>query len=202
MPSLNKVILIGRLTRDPEQSYSASNLSIVKFSIAVDRPYKDSQTGERKTDFFDCRGFRQTADFVSQYITKGQLVAVEGRVEINKVQGNDGNARYFTNIVCDNVQSLQGRDENGGGGEGGYNNAAPAARNGGGNRGAQQDDGYFDDEEPAPAPRQPARAAAPAPARSEAPAPRAAAPRPAAKPAAKESYPDDDFDDSDPFADE
>ena len=203
MPSLNKIILVGRLTRDPEQSYTASNLSIVKFSIAVDRKYKDSQTGERKTDFFNCKAFRQTADFVSQYITKGQLVAVEGRIEINKIQGNDGNPRYFTDVVCDSVESLQGRDENsaGGGdseGGGGYS-AAPAARNGGGGgRNAQQDDGYFDDE-PAPAPRQPARAAAPAP-RSEAPAPRAAAPRPAAKP--KESYPDDDFDDSDPFADE
>ena len=207
MPSLNKIVLIGRLTRDPEQSYTSSNLSVVKFSIAVDRPYKDSQTGERKTDFFNCRGFRQTADFVSQYITKGQLVAVEGRVEINKIQGNDGNPRYFTDVVCDNVQSLQGRDENnsssGGesGGGGGYGNAAPAARNGGGGRPAQQDDNYFDDEEPAPAPRPAPRAAAP---RSEAPAQRPAAPaaRPAAKPAARETYPDDDFDDSDPFADE
>ena len=205
MPSLNKVILVGRLTRDPEQSYTASNLSIAKFSIAVDRQYKDTQTGERKTDFFDCRAFRQTADFVSQYITKGQLVAVEGRVEINKVAGQDGNPRYFTNIVCDRVESLQGRDENsaGGGdsGGGGYGNAAPAARNGGGGGRSSQDDNYFDDEEPAPAPRPAARPAAP---RNEAPAARPAAPaqRPAAKPAAKETYPDDDYDDSDPFADE
>ncbi len=207
MPSLNKIVLIGRLTRDPEQSYTASNLSIVKFSIAVDRQYKDSQTGERKTDFFNCKAFRQTADFVSQYITKGQLVAVEGRIEINKIQGQDGNPRYFTDVVCDRVESLQGRGEGESGGDseggGGYS-AAPAARNGGSNRASQQDDGYFDDEEPAPAPRQPVRAAAPrneAPARSEAPAQRPAA-RPAPKPAAKESYPDDDFDDSDPFADE
>ena len=201
MPSLNKIILVGRLTRDPEQSYTASNLSIVKFSIAVDRKYKDSQTGERKTDFFNCKAFRQTADFVSQYVTKGNLVAVEGRIEINKIQGNDGNPRYFTDVVCDSVENLTGRDENnaGGGdseGGGGYS-AAPAARNGGGARPAAQDDGYFDDE-PAPAPRQQARPAAPA--RQEAPAQRPAAPRPAAKP--KESYPDDDFDDSDPFADE
>ena len=208
MPSLNKIVLIGRLTRDPEQSYTASNLSIVKFTIAVDRPYKDSQTGERKTDFFNCRGFRQTADFVSQYITKGQLVAVEGRVEINKIQGNDGNPRYFTDVVCDNVQSLQGRDENSGdgggssgGSGGGSYNAAPAARNGGGNgggRNSQQNDNYFDDEdEPAPAPRPQARAAAPS-----APAQPRPAARPAPKPAPKETYPDDDFDDSDPFADE
>ena len=208
MPSLNKIILVGRLTRDPEQSYTSSNLSVVKFSIAVDRQYKDSQTGEKKTDFFDCRAFRQTADFVSQYITKGQLVAVEGRVEINKVAGQDGNNRYFTNVICDRVESLQGRDNAEGGGDSGsggsgYNNAAPAARSGGG--GAQNDDGYFDDEEPAPAPRQPARQQA-AP-RSEAAAPRAAAPkaatpRPAAKPAAAYPADDDDFDDSDPFADE
>ena len=201
MPSLNKIVLIGRLTRDPEQSYTASNLSIVKFSIAVDRQYKDAQTGERKTDFFNCKAFRQTADFVSQYITKGQLVAVEGRIEINKIQGNDGNPRYFTDVVCDRVESLQGRGDSaeggdGDGGGGGYSAAPPARNGGGGGRSAQQDDGYFDDE-PAPAPRQPARAAAPA--RQEAPAQRPAA-RPAPKP--KESYPDDDFDDSDPFADE
>lgn len=210
MPSLNRVILVGRLTRDPEQSYTASNLSIAKFTIAVDRQYKDTQTGERKTDFFDCRAFRQTADFVSQYITKGQLVAVEGRVEINKVPGQDGTSRYFTNIVCDRVESMQGRDENSGSGDaggGGSYNAAPAARNGGGNGGGRsnaQDDNYFDDEEPAPAPRPAARAATPAAPRSEAPAPRPSAPaqRPAPKPAAKETYPDDDFDDSDPFADE
>ena len=203
MPSLNKIILVGRLTRDPEQSYTASNLSIVKFSIAVDRKYKDSQTGERKTDFFNCKAFRQTADFVSQYITKGQLVAVEGRIEINKIQGNDGNPRYFTDVVCDSVESLQSRAESEGGdaGGGGYN-AAPAARNGGGSgggRNSQGDDGYFDDEDEAPAPAPAPRQAAP---RAAAPAAARPAARPAAKPAARETYPDDDFDDSDPFADE
>ena len=197
MPSLNKIILVGRLTRDPEQRFTASNLSIATFTIAVDRQYKDSQTGERKTDFFRCKAFRQTADFVTQYVTKGQLVAVEGRVEINEVVGQDGVKKYFTDVVCDRVESLQGRDDNAGGGDsgGGYN-AAPSTRNGGG-RASQQDDGYFDDEDdaaPAPAPRQ----AAP---RAAAPAARPAA-RPAAKPAARETYPDDDFDDSDPFADE
>ena len=202
MPSLNKIILVGRLTRDPEPRTTTSGLTIATFSIAVDRQYKD-QGGERKTDFFRCKAFRQTADFVTQYVTKGNLVAVEGRVEINEVVGQDGAKRYFTDVVCDRVEQLQPRE--GGGGSydeegGGYSaapqrNAAPASKARGGD-----DEGYFDDDEPAP---RPARAAAPAPAQRSAPAPAPKAAAPARKPApAASSYPDDDFDDSDPFADE
>ena len=210
MPSLNKIVLIGRLTRDPEQRTSTSGLTISTFTIAVDRQYKDSQTGERKTDFFRCKAFRQTADFVGQYVTKGRLVAVDGRVEINEVVGQDGAKRYFTDVACDRVELLDSQRDTDGGGSygdsngGGYSNAptrsAPSAPKPAAAQ--EEDDGYFDDEEPAPAPRQPARAAAP---RSEAAAPRSAppkaAPRPATKPAPA-TYPDEDFDDSDPFADE
>ncbi len=202
MPSLNKIVLIGRLTRDPEQRTASTGLTISSFTIAVDRQYKD-QSGERKTDFFRCKAFRQTADFVGQYVTKGNLVAVEGRVEINEVEGQDGAKRYFTDIVCDRVEQLQPRDSAGGSydeGGGGYNAPAPRTTAAAPAPKPRSDDnGYFDDdEEPA---RAAPRAAAAAPAQRSAPAPKPAAP--ARKPApAASSYPDEDFDDSDPFADE
>src|SRR5687768_3356586 len=102
MPSFNRVILIGRLTRDPELRYTASGLATTTFSIAVDRRFKGPD-GEKKTDFFRCKAWRQQAEFVSTYIQKGRLVAVDGRIEINEVVGQDGNKRYFTDIVCDTV---------------------------------------------------------------------------------------------------
>ncbi len=207
MPSLNKVTLIGRLVRDPELSYTSAGLAVAKFTIAVDRQFKNPQTGERKTDFFRCNAWRQKAEFVSNYIQKGRLVAVDGRIELNEYTAQDGQKRFSTDVVCENVELLDS------------NRDAPgdAAPNGGGNRDNQQngggndDGGYFADEETAaPAPRRQAppqqAAAAPRPPQQQRPA---AAPAPAARPAQRpapakaEAYPaDDDFDDSDPFADE
>ena len=223
MASFNKVILIGRLTRDPEKRYTGSGLALTTFSIAVDRPFKDPQSGEKKTDFFRCKAWRQKAEYVADYAAKGRLVAVEGRIETSENVGPDGQKRFFTDIVCDNVEFLEStRDGAGeaapGGFGGGARNGAPGgfddagAEDGGSN-------GYFADDEPAPAParapQRPAQAAPapqrqaperPAPARAQA-AP-AAAPRPPAQGgrpqrAPEPAYPGaDDFDDSDPFADE
>ena len=202
MASYNKVIMIGRLVRDPEKRYTASGLALTTFSIAVDRPFKDQATGERKTDFFRCKAWRQKAEFVADYLQKGRLVAVEGRIETSESVGQDGQKRYFTDIVCDTVESLDSPRDSAGpaapqGGGGGYQNAETF------------DDGGYDDEPaPARAPRAaaPERSAAPAPARAAAPAQRSAPPqrpaRPAPAKAPEPAYPDDDYDDSDPFADE
>lgn len=206
MPSFNKVMLIGRLTKDPELSYTSAGLAVAKFTIAVDRFAKNPQTGERKTDFFRCNAWRQKAEFVSNYVQKGRLVAVDGRIELNEYTGQDGQKRYSTDVVCDNVELLDSNRDSAG-------EAAPAEGSGaqGGNRAAQNggnDGGYFADEEAAPAPRRqvaPQQQAAPAPRPPQQPQRAAAAPAPAARSAApaKETYPaDDDFDDSDPFADE
>ena len=203
MPSFNRVVLIGRLTRDPEMRTTASGLTVAKFSIAVDRRFKNPQ-GERVTDFFDCSAFRQKAEFVEQYVTKGRLVAVEGSIELNEAAGQDGVKRRYVNIIVDNVETLDRAGDSEGGGGGGY-----SGRDSGGGFGGDEDA----DERPAP-PRAAPRAAAAdreerpsreAPARAAAPAARPAAARPAARPAAKPAeaaYPADDFDDSDPFADE
>jgi single-strand DNA-binding protein len=203
MPSLNKVVLIGRLTRDPELRYTSAGLAVASFSIAVDRVAKN-QDGTKKTDFFRCNAWRQKAEFVSNYIQKGRLVAVDGRIELNEYTDKDGLKRFSTDIVCDNVELLDSNRDS-------PEEAATGGGYGGGRapQGQPADDGYFADEEPAPAPR---RAAAPQPAAAprQAPqtqrpaAPPVAAARPAARPAPKPepAYTDDDFDDSDPFADE
>jgi single-strand DNA-binding protein len=202
MPSLNKVVLIGRLTRDPELRYTSAGLAVASFSIAVDRVAKN-QDGTKKTDFFRCNAWRQKAEFVSNYIQKGRLVAVDGRIELNEYTDKDGVKRFSTDIVCDNVELLDSNRD-------GAGEAAPAGGFGGG-RSAQEggdDGGYFADEEPAPAPapaRRPAAPQAPAARPAARPAaPPVAAARPAARPAPRPepAYTDDDFDDSDPFADE
>lgn len=209
MASFNKVILIGRLTRDPEKRYTGSGLALTSFSIAVDRPFKDPQTGEKKTDFFRCKAWRQKAEYVAEYAQKGRLVAVEGRIETSESTGPDGQKRFFTDIVCDNVELLESsRDAAGEAGSGGFGGGGrQGASNGFDDGGAEdgQGNGYFADDEPAPA-RAPQRQAPAAPQRQ---APRAqaapAAPPRASRPPQRQpepAYPADDYDDSDPFADE
>jgi len=199
MASYNKVIMIGRLVRDPEKRYTASGLALTTFSIAVDRPFKDQATGEKKTDFVRCKAWRQKAEYVADYLQKGRLVAIEGRLENSETVGQDGQKRYFTDIICDNVEALDSQRDSAG--------PAGASDNLGGGHQNFEDDGY--DEAPAPvapqrAPQRPAQAAAPA---RQAPQPQRSAPpqrpaRPAPAKAPEPAYPDDDYDDSDPFADE
>jgi single-strand DNA-binding protein len=105
MSSYNRVILIGRLTRDPEVSTTQRGTTMAKFGIAVDRRRK-SQDGEQETDFFNIVAFENTAEFVSNYLGKGRLVMVEGKIRISKFVGQDGQPKYFTDIMADTVQGL------------------------------------------------------------------------------------------------
>lgn len=102
---MNKVVLIGRLTRDPELRYTSSNIPSVRFSLAVDRPFT-SQSGERETDFINIVVWRKQAENVKKYITKGSLVAVEGRIQTGSYE-KDGQRVYTTDVVADNVQFLE-----------------------------------------------------------------------------------------------
>lgn len=132
---MNKIILIGRLVRDPEQPrvFSTGN-SVVEFSIAVDKKIKPKNEGEPTADFFRCKAWGKTGDYVSNYLGKGRLVAVEGRIESRKFVDKDGNNREAWDVSCDSVQGLdRPRDEQGGGApreEGGYEPraSAPAPR--------------------------------------------------------------------------
>lgn len=103
---LNRIVLIGRLTRDPEAQYTTSGIAVTRFSIAVDRPFKNTETGEKETDFIDIVAWRRTAEFVTQYLTKGRLVAVEGRLQIRNWVAQDGTKRRSAEVVADNVQGL------------------------------------------------------------------------------------------------
>ena len=103
---LNRIVLIGRLTRDPESSYTPNGIALAKFTIAVDRPTKNQETGEKETDFINIVAWRRTAEFVTQYMTKGRLVAVDGRLQIRSWVAQDGQKRYMTEVVADNVQGL------------------------------------------------------------------------------------------------
>ena len=99
---LNKIILMGRLTRDPELRRTQSGTAVASFSLAVDRDYK-AQNGDRETDFIDCTAWRSTAEFVSSYFTKGRMAIVEGRLQVNDWTDRDGGKRRSCVVVADNV---------------------------------------------------------------------------------------------------
>ena len=99
---LNKIFIMGRLTRDPELRRTQSGTPVTSFSLAVDRDYK-SQSGEKETDFIDVVAWRATAEFVAKYFTKGRMAVVEGRLQIRDWQDRDGNKRRSAEVVADNV---------------------------------------------------------------------------------------------------
>ena len=99
---LNKIFLMGRLTRDPELRRTQSGTAVTSFSLAVDRDFK-GQNGEKETDFIDVVAWRNTAEFVSKYFTKGRMAIVEGRLQIRDYTDRDGNKRRAAEVVADNV---------------------------------------------------------------------------------------------------
>jgi single-strand DNA-binding protein len=131
--SINRVVLVGRMVRDPEMRTTTTGKNVVEFSIAVDKKFK---TQEQSADFFRVKAWGQAADYVNNYLTKGRLVAVDGRLDTRKYQDKDGNNREIIEVVADSVQGLdRPRDDAGGGGGGGNygggggapTSAAPAA---------------------------------------------------------------------------
>lgn len=111
---MNKVFLIGRLTRDPELRYTSSNIATATFSLAVDRNFTN-QNGEREADFINIVVWRKQAENVKNYLTKGSQVAIDGRIQTRSYDGQDGQKRYVTEVVADNVQFLGTRTGNNGG---------------------------------------------------------------------------------------
>ena len=99
---LNRVIIMGRLTRDPELRRTQSGTAVTSFSLAVDRDFK-SQSGEKETDFIDVVAWRSTAEFVAKYFTKGRMAVVEGRLQIRDWKDKDGNNRRSAEVVADNI---------------------------------------------------------------------------------------------------
>ena len=100
---LNRIILMGRLARDPELRHTQTGTPVASFRLAVDRDFKDKNTGEKATDWIDVVAWRQTAEFVSRYFTKGRLAVVEGRLQMRDWTDRDGNKRTSAEVVADNV---------------------------------------------------------------------------------------------------
>jgi len=179
MASVNKVILIGNLGRDPEVRYTPNGAAVCNVSVATTRNWKDKSSGDKveETEWHRVVFYDRLAEIAGEYLKKGRPVYVEGRLKTRKWQDKDGKETYTTEIVAEQMQLLGGRDGGGSGSGGG----------GGGNYGGAPAGGDDFD-----APAAPARQARPAPAPRQAPAS-------APAPAAKSSTGFDDMDDDIPF---
>lgn len=102
---MNKVFLIGRLTRDPELRYTGSNTAVASFTVAVNRTFTN-QNGEREADFINVVVWRKQAENVKNYLSQGSQVAIDGRIQTRSYDDKDGNKRYVTEVVADNVEFL------------------------------------------------------------------------------------------------
>ena len=100
---LNRIIIMGRLTRDPELRRTQNGTAVTSFSLAVDRDFKNKETGETPCDFIDCVAWRSTAEFVNNYFTKGRMAVVEGKLQIRPWKDRDGNNRRSAEVIVDNI---------------------------------------------------------------------------------------------------
>ena len=152
---LNHIVLMGRLTRDPELRRTGSGIPVASFSLAVDRDFgSNRETGEKETDFIDIVAWRSTAEFVSKYFTKGRMAVVSGRLQIRSWQDKDGNKRRSAEVVADNVyfgdsKRDGGFDQSNSYG-GGYNQSSYS--HGGYNQGGYNQGSYNAPAQAAPAP--------------------------------------------------
>ena len=100
---LNHIVIMGRLTRDPELRRTGSGVAVTSFTVAVDRDFGSKESGEKETDFIDCVAWRQTGEFVSKYFAKGRMAVVSGRLQIRNWTDKEGNKRRSAEVIADNV---------------------------------------------------------------------------------------------------
>ena len=126
---LNHIVLMGRLTRDPELRRTGSGIAVASFTLAVDRDFGSKESGEKETDFIDIVAWRSTAEFVSKYFTKGRMAVVSGRLQIRNWNDKDGNKRRSAEVVADNVYFGDSKRDadSGSNSYGGSSYGAPAA---------------------------------------------------------------------------
>lgn len=109
---LNRIIIMGRLVRDPELRTTQSGIPVTSFTLAVDRDYKNRDSGEKSTDFIDVVAWRQTAEFICKYFAKGRMAVAEGRLQIRDWKDREGNNRRSAEVVADNVYFGDSRRDN------------------------------------------------------------------------------------------
>jgi len=133
---LNRIIIMGRLARDPELRHTQTGTPVATFRMAVDRDFKDKNTGERATDWIDVVAWRGTGEFVSRYLAKGRLAVVEGRLQMREWTDKEGNRRTTAEVVAENVYFGDSRRDGGDSGQsygtpsyggGSYGNSRPTA---------------------------------------------------------------------------
>ena len=107
---INRVVLVGRLTKDPELRYTSSNIPVSKFTLAVNRTFA-GPSGEREADFIQCIAWRRQAENLARFVKKGSLVGVEGRIQTGSYDDKDGIRKYTTEVVCDSVQFLEPKNQ-------------------------------------------------------------------------------------------
>jgi len=161
--SVNKVILVGNLGKDPELRYTPSGAAVATFSLATTNPFKDRE-GNKQTEWHNIVAWRQLAEICGKYLHKGKQVYIEGRIQTRSYDDRDGNKRYITEIVADQMQMLGSRDEQGGGyGGGQQSDGYGGGQQAGGYGGGQpQSGGYGGGQKP-----QQNKPSSPAPARQE-----------------------------------
>lgn len=110
---INRVTLVGRLTRDPELRYTQSGVAVVNFTLAVNRNFKNKD-GEYEADFINCQAWRRTAEVAAEYLKKGSLTGVDGRIQTRSYENDEGNRIFVTEVVAESVQFLESRNSGGG----------------------------------------------------------------------------------------
>jgi len=105
---MNKVILVGRLTKDPELKHTNNNIPVIQFTIAVNRIYQN-KSGEKQADFINCVAWRQQAENLAKYMTKGSLIGVDGQIQTRNYDDANGVRRYITEVICDNIHFLESK---------------------------------------------------------------------------------------------
>ena len=108
---LNRVVLIGRLTKDPELRYTQNGVAVTSFTLAVDRTFKNAK-GEKEADFIPCVVFSQLAELCANYLAKGKLAAIDGRIQVRSYDAQDGQKKWVTDVVGENVRFLSPKDNN------------------------------------------------------------------------------------------
>ena len=107
---INRTVLVGRLTKDPELRYTSSNIAFVKFTLAVNRTFA-GPTGEREADFIQCVVWRKQAENLARFVKKGSLLGLEGRIQTGSYDDKEGIRKYTTEVVCDSVQFLEPKNQ-------------------------------------------------------------------------------------------
>lgn len=143
---LNKIILMGRLTRDPELRRTQTGTAVASFSLAVDRDYK-AKGAEKETDFIDIVAWRNTAEFVSKYFAKGRMAVVEGRLQVRTYTDKEGNNRRVAEVVADNIYFGGSKKDGGNTGSGNYGGSGYGGDYAGGDYGSSNFQEVDDDGE-------------------------------------------------------